>query len=182
MRLNATALMALCGMALSGCEGFWEDPPTTSDTGSTGDCLGGVEVASAGMTITNLQLDVATFNAVFNEGTTYDDYGYNACYNESSGEMSWIFEANGEPLGKLSAVVQAIGAQDMSSATNSRFTFTFYESGSNGSAVSFSNTQFTIGTWQVDSLDPLSMTIAGAQANTGSNLLEVTLSAEADIP
>ena len=170
-------------LLLTACEDFWDAPVPTGTTGVSQCAFADqMEVPGAAMSLTQVQLNTSTYNASFVPGKVYDVEGYSGCWSEDSNQMTWIFEANGEPLGTLSVVTPTTtGNLDMATTTPG-FVLSFIEGGQGStyygsSGPVFSNTHFTTGAWVVDSLSPLEMTITGQAQNAG-DVLSITLAAE----
>lgn len=154
----------------------------TPDTSVNGCESGWVQVDTA-MVISSLQLNQVTLVAVHEPNKTYDDYGPSGCYNETTGLVRWIFEANGEPAGTFEMFLEnpTPGNVDLQSYTD-YFQFTFFPTGATatGSAY-FTNYDWVTGTWVVDSTDPLTVAILG-EANDGGAFMNVNMTVEVSLP
>jgi hypothetical protein len=167
----AAALLALA----SACTLADTDPDDDTDVIGGDGCPGDlVPAASAGMIITQLRLDGLDYVAGFDEDAEYDD-DKAACIEEDGTEMVLTFAVGNDPFGTVTFSASTTGPVSLSESEG------LVKIDMHGAPEPFivsRGADWQSGTYNVNTIDPLSVDIDGQAVASGHNLT-FTAAAEA---
>ena len=170
--LKGTGLAGLGAvMAINtACDGT----PIGSDTDLGVPCADGgnfVEASFASVSMTRLIIDQRALQSTFNSSAVYDD-GPAACIDDVGNTISLVFEVDGEPYGRIKVGADAEGQQTLGQGTLQIELF------GDETPVTFTGSDFTTGSWFVDSLTPSFETDLLGDAQQNGRFLTLTFAAK----
>lgn len=161
----------LMALALAGCDGT--GVPYTPTSGDLACADPTHEPVDGDMTILLLRVGLVDLYPIFVNGAQYETYGASSCRDPLTGLVSWVFESNGDPVGRLEMLATTTGNVDLQ-AEDQYFeievfgTTTATYGGTLTPAVQVTNQDFVSGAWVVDALTPeLQATVQGETLSGG---------------
>jgi len=167
------ALWSLALLGLLGCDGQ-PDTDDTNDTGGGDGCPTGMhEAASPGLLFSFFQYNDVTEAAVFDAGD-YDGRPA-ACINDAGTAVDYIFLVGGDPYGRITMQATLSGQSYDLNGTAGQVSIIL--SGATPTAT-FSNGDWTTGSWYVTSVGSTFDTDLDGSAVSGGEALSVTFTLE----
>lgn len=168
------ALLLLGFTITAGCD-LRPVPTTGQDDSGDATCpqAGWVPATDARLTMTSFVLDGMGITVGFEPGAVYET-GPSACVDPEGGGAAFTFAVAGEPYGTVTMIAPETGG--LTVGADGSFEVTLF---GEDPPITFGNSTWVLGSWDVQSLLPFAVTVTNAQAQDAGRALAFSFTAEA---